>query len=324
VKSNAGFVVQIQEKMTAEIVNSLERCCGRMVWQSCMSSRGVHKSEATLVTTHIRTISRTTENPVTNSFQRAILALRPETFPSVAHPIGEPSKAQTMSARAPIPIRDLDAKNTETRSPGTPEGRWCLSHHYAATQPSPLSVRPIHYARRSKVDDIVQEAYGNAISNLAGFRGESGLGTWLTRITLNEALERFRRRRPTVELATLASAEPNKARIIASPLMTLNSDPERTAAQREIRRLVERAIDDLPELFRVVFVMREIEDMSVEETAGFLGLRPAMVKYRLHRARRLLRKMLDAQLVPALTDAFPFDGMRCARMTGAILQRFGL
>jgi RNA polymerase sigma-70 factor, ECF subfamily len=80
----------------------------------------------------------------------------------------------------------------------------------------------------------------------------------------------------------------------------------------------------LPELFRVVFVMREIDDMSVEETAGVLGLRAAMVKYRLHRARSLLRKALDAQLAPALTDAFPFDGMRCARMTNAILQRFGL
>jgi RNA polymerase sigma-70 factor (ECF subfamily) len=106
--------------------------------------------------------------------------------------------------------------------------------------------------------------------------------------------------------------------------MTTSSDPERATAQQEIRRLIERAIDDLPELFRIVLVMREIEDMSVEETAGFLGLCPATVKYRLHRARRLLRKALDAQLAPALTDVFPFDGMRCARMTDAILQRFGL
>jgi RNA polymerase sigma-70 factor (ECF subfamily) len=83
------------------------------------------------------------------------------------------------------------------------------------------------------------------------------------------------------------------------------------------------AIGDLPELFRVVFVMREIEDMSVGETADFLGLRPATVKTRLHRARRLLRKALDAQLASTLTDAFPFDGLRCARMTNAILQRFG-
>ena len=106
--------------------------------------------------------------------------------------------------------------------------------------------------------------------------------------------------------------------------MTTSSDPERATAQQEIRRLIERAIDDLPELFRVVLVMREIEDMSVEETGGFLGLCPATVKYRLHRARGLLRKALAAQLAPALTDVFPFDGMRCARMTDAILQRFGL
>jgi RNA polymerase sigma factor (sigma-70 family) len=111
--------------------------------------------------------------------------------------------------------------------------------------------------------------------------------------------------------------------ILRSPAKPTNSDPERTAAQREIRRLIEGAIDDLPELFRVVFVMRDIEDMSVEETADFLGLRPATVKTRLHRARRLLRKALDAQLASTLTDAFPFDGMRCARMTNAILQRFG-
>ena len=83
------------------------------------------------------------------------------------------------------------------------------------------------------------------------------------------------------------------------------------------------AIGDLPELFRVVFVMREIEDMSVGETADFLGLRPATVKTRLHRARRLLRNALDAQLASTLTDAFPFDGLRCARMTNVILQRFG-
>jgi RNA polymerase sigma-70 factor (ECF subfamily) len=175
----------------------------------------------------------------------------------------------------------------------------------------------------SEAEDVVQEAYANAFCNLASFRGEASLATWLTRITLNEALGRVRRQRPMVELATLDSEGPGKAEVIPFPLMAY-SDPERTAAQREIRRLIERAIDDLPELFRVVFVMREIEDMSVEETAGFLGLRPATVKTRLHRARRLLRKALDAQLAPALTDAFPFDGMRCARMTDAILQRFGL
>jgi RNA polymerase sigma-70 factor (ECF subfamily) len=174
-----------------------------------------------------------------------------------------------------------------------------------------------------EAEDIVQEAYLNAFSNLASFRGDSSLATWLTRITLNEALARVRRRRPTVELAALDTADRDKAQIIAFPLMAMNTDPERTAAQREIRRLIERAIDDLPESFRVVFVMREIEDMSVEEAADFLGLRQATVKTRLHRARRLLRKALDSQLSSALTEAFPFDGMRCARMTEIILRRLG-
>jgi RNA polymerase sigma-70 factor (ECF subfamily) len=175
-----------------------------------------------------------------------------------------------------------------------------------------------------EAEDIVQEAYVNAFSNLASFRGESSLATWLTRIALNEALGRVRRRRPTVELSTLDSVDRDQAQIIPFPLMPTNTDPERTAAQREIRRLLERAIDDLPELFRVVFVMRDIEDMSIEETAGFLGLRPATVKTRLHRARRLLRKALDEHLGATLTEAFPFDGMRCGRMTDAVLKRLEL
>jgi RNA polymerase sigma-70 factor (ECF subfamily) len=176
----------------------------------------------------------------------------------------------------------------------------------------------------SEAEDIVQEAYVNAFSNFATFRGDASLVTWLTRIALNEALARVRRRRPTLEWAALDTDKCDEAQIIPFPLMAMNTDPERTAAQREIRRLIERAIDDLPEPFRVVFVMREIEDMSIEETADFLGLRQATVKTRLHRARRLLRKALDTQLATTLTDAFPFDGVRCARMTDTILWRLGV
>ena len=229
-----------------------------------------------------------------------------------------------MPARAPTPLRDLDAVEDAELV--------CLAlqrdGHAFRTIMQRHNRRLYRCARSivrddSEAEDIVQEAYADAFSNLASFRGESSLATWLTRITVNEALGRVRRRRPTVELATLDAAAPGKAQVIPFPLMTTNSDPERAAAQREIRRLIERAIDDLPELFRAVFVMRDIEDMSVEETADFLGLRPATVKTRLHRARRLLRKALDAQLASTLTDAFPFDGMRCARMTDAILQRFG-
>jgi len=176
----------------------------------------------------------------------------------------------------------------------------------------------------SEAEDVVQEAYVSAFSKLASFRGDSSLATWLTRIALNEALGRVRSRRPTIELAALDSAGDCKAQIIPIPLLTANSDPEQSLAQREIRCLIERAIDDLPEPFRIVFVMREIEDMSVAETADFLGLRAATVKTRLHRARRLLRKALDEHFAATLTEAFPFAGMRCARMSEAVLKRLAL
>ena len=106
--------------------------------------------------------------------------------------------------------------------------------------------------------------------------------------------------------------------------MSADIDPERAAAQRQIRHLIEAAIDALPEIFRLVFMMREIEDMSVEETAAILTLQPATVKTRLHRARRLLRQALDEQLASTLTDAFPFEGRRCKQTADIVLQRLGL
>jgi len=115
-----------------------------------------------------------------------------------------------------------------------------------------------------------------------------------------------------------------QADIIPFPLAAPSPDPERSVAQRQIQQMLEHAIDDLPDDFRTVLVARIIEDMSVEETASLLGLRPETVKTRLHRARKLLRDALERQVGPALTDAFPFDGARCARMTEQVLARLGL
>jgi RNA polymerase sigma-70 factor (ECF subfamily) len=95
-------------------------------------------------------------------------------------------------------------------------------------------------------------------------------------------------------------------------------------AQRQILQLVEQATDNLPESFRIVFITRVIEGMSVEETADLLGLKVETVKTRLHRARRLVREQLDKQIGPVLMDAFPFAGRRCERMTNAVMQRLGL
>jgi RNA polymerase sigma-70 factor (ECF subfamily) len=175
----------------------------------------------------------------------------------------------------------------------------------------------------TEAEDVVQETYLRAFSNLSKFRGESSLTTWLTRIALNEALGRKRKQRATVTLESVETAQETSAQIIQFPAMNTETDPERSAAQREIRKLLECAMDALPEPFRVVFVMRDVEEMSIEETASHLGIRPETVKTRLHRARRLLRQSLDGQLASTLKDAFPFAGARCARITETVLSRLG-
>lgn len=174
----------------------------------------------------------------------------------------------------------------------------------------------------TEAEDVVQEAYVSAFTHLDGFRGDSSLATWLARITMNEALGRLRRERLAVDLDTF-EAQRTEAQIIQFPQTVTSDDPERTMAQREILQLVERATDNLPEIFRIVFITRVIEGMSIEETADLLGLRPETVKTRLHRARRLVREQLDKQIGPILMDAFPFAGRRCERMTNAVMQRLG-
>ena len=177
----------------------------------------------------------------------------------------------------------------------------------------------------AEAEDVVQEAYLRAFTHLESFRGEARLATWLTRITLNEALGRLRTRRPSVELNQIDTIDDQgAARIIFLPGVRQEGDPEAAAARAEIRRLIERAIDRLPDPFRVVFVLRDVEELSVEATASHLGLRPETVKTRLHRARRLLRQSLDETLSTALSDAFPFAGARCARITQAVLERLDI
>jgi RNA polymerase sigma-70 factor (ECF subfamily) len=176
----------------------------------------------------------------------------------------------------------------------------------------------------TEAEDVLQETYLKAFRHLGDFRGEARLSTWLTRVALNEALGRKRKERPTVELETgERSATKPGAEVI--PLFAgTNDTPEQDAARHEIRRVLEGAIDRLPEDFRTVFVMRVVEDMSIEETAGALELNPATVKTRLHRARALLKAEVESAFGAVLTDAFPFLGRRCARVTEAVLERLGL
>src|SRR5438270_1958637 len=176
----------------------------------------------------------------------------------------------------------------------------------------------------AEAEDALQEAYISAFTSLDSVRGDSQLGTWLARIVMNEALGRLRRRKPTVEFDTFAKTHEGSAEIIRFPAANPDLDPETAMAQREIRALLERAIDALPEAFRTVLVARLIEGMSIEETAELIGIRPETVKTRLHRARRLLKDEMEKHVGPVMGDAFPFAGRRCERLTQTVLTRLGL
>jgi RNA polymerase sigma-70 factor (ECF subfamily) len=174
----------------------------------------------------------------------------------------------------------------------------------------------------SEAEDVVQETYVRAFTHLESFRGDSSLATWLGRIAINEALGRLRRQRPGVELNSLPPGV-LEAQIIQFPLSAASEDPEKSMAQREIQHVVEHAIDELPEAFRIVFITRVIEGMNVEETAETLGLKPETVKTRLHRARTMLRDNVEKKIGPVVLEAFPFAGKRCERLTDAVLKRLG-
>jgi RNA polymerase sigma-70 factor (ECF subfamily) len=174
----------------------------------------------------------------------------------------------------------------------------------------------------SEAEDVVQETYVRAFTRLNDFRGESSLSTWLSRIAMNEALGRLRRQRPGVEISSLPQGT-LEAQIIQFPLMSATDDPEKSMAQREIQHVVEAAIDELPEPFRLVFMTRVVEGMNVEETAEILDLKPETVKTRLHRARAMLRENVEKKIGPVVMEAFPFAGRRCDRLTEAVLHRLG-
>lgn len=174
----------------------------------------------------------------------------------------------------------------------------------------------------AEAEDVVQEVYVRAFQHLASFRGDSALATWLTRIAINEALARKKKRRINLDLEYLDRSEYQaESRVILFPGGRSSSNPESEAGRGELRRLLESAVDALPSPFRLVYVLREIEEMSVEDTARQLGLKAETVKTRLHRARRLLRAALEKEFGSTLRDAYAFDGWRCERLTNAVLRR---
>jgi RNA polymerase sigma-70 factor, ECF subfamily len=160
-------------------------------------------------------------------------------------------------------------------------------------------------------EDAVQDAYIAAWRGLDRFRGDAQVSTWLTRIVVNEAYARLRRSGRAVVIP-LEDAEMMDA---------TTEQPERAASRAELRRLLERTIDTLPDQFRTVLVLREIEELTVEETAAALDIPEATVRTRAFRARALLRTALAREIDAATMDAFGFAGERCDRIVAAVLAR---
>lgn len=171
----------------------------------------------------------------------------------------------------------------------------------------------------AEAEDVVQATYVRAFTGLTGFRNESQLATWLTRIALNEALGRLRRVRRTTTLEELDMPQGRDAQLIQFPLSAHAPDPEAEASRNQVRQLLERAVDGLPLAFRSVFILRDVQGMNIEETASLLDLKPETVKTRLFRARKLMREAIEKEFAGAFSALFPFDGARCASMADRVV-----
>jgi RNA polymerase sigma-70 factor, ECF subfamily len=176
----------------------------------------------------------------------------------------------------------------------------------------------------AEAEDVLQEAYMRAYARLGGLTDPQALPAWLARIVANEALGRLRAAAHVVlleEHRTRSHGEGENGPV--DDPASDQSDPERLAASGELRRLLEAAVDALPEEFRAVFVLREVEGLSTAEAAACLALRPETVKTRLHRARRLLQEALGGRLLALSPSLFEFGGGRCDRVVARVFQRLG-
>ena len=173
----------------------------------------------------------------------------------------------------------------------------------------------------AEAEDALQEAYIQAFRKMADFRGDAEMGTWLTRIVINQALMQLRRRKRERIVVPLHSQGFDQDAQEADVTDARAESPSDITLRAEVRRIIERRIDELPVSFRTVFVMREVEEMTVHETAECLGIPDATVRTRLFRARALLRESLERDMDTARADVFAFAGARCDRIVAAVLAR---
>jgi RNA polymerase sigma-70 factor (ECF subfamily) len=177
----------------------------------------------------------------------------------------------------------------------------------------------------SEAEDVLQESYVRAFYALASYGGRGSLGAWLARIVRNEAIDRLRARNSRRNHIAIESELETARAEDAAPVSDFNSstdmDPQALAQAADVKHLLEHAIQRLPETFRTAFVMREVEGLSVEETAEYLEIPPATVKTRTFRARTLLRSYLSEDIRNAVPQTFSFLSVRCDRVVERVLRR---
>ncbi|HET7033909.1 MAG TPA: RNA polymerase sigma factor [Casimicrobiaceae bacterium] len=174
----------------------------------------------------------------------------------------------------------------------------------------------------AEAEDALQDAYLAGFRNIGSFQGAAKMSTWLARIVINEALGRLRKRNRSAVVVPFSGSELGEPSPEENAMADSNAEPPDAAAMRgELRQLLERRIDELPAQFRTVFILRDVEEMTVEETAECLDIPAATVRTRAFRARALLRESLARDIDFATLKAFEFAGERCDRIVAAVLAR---
>jgi RNA polymerase sigma-70 factor (ECF subfamily) len=172
----------------------------------------------------------------------------------------------------------------------------------------------------TEAEDALQEAYLAAYRSIGSYRGEAALSTWLSRLVINECLGRLRREKRRDNIVPMRSSDALEAEEFVPMDDAGKHAPDEAVMRTEMRSLIERRLDQLPEEFRVVFVLRSVEELSVEETAQCLGIPEATVRSRHFRARSLLREALAQDIDLAERDVFAFGGAHCDRIVSQVLH----
>jgi len=220
---------------------------------------------------------------------------------------------------------------TESLAPVSGVDDSCLAQRVAGGDRSAFEQLMRRYNRRlyrlaraslgdeAEAKDALQDAYLSAYRSIGKFRGEATLSTWLSRLVLNACGERRRRSYRRENIVPILSTE--RAMDLVARVPDSGEQPEQLVARTQIRRVLERKVSELPEIFRVVFMLRSVEELSVDEIADILAISPETVRSRHFRAKGMLRESLAKEIDLAEADIYEFAGARCDSIVANVLAR---